>query len=698
MRTLAVSPSSSVLGHSKLGPSHTWRRFMHGQDKFAWYRFLRQLGNVPIRLADLGCAVLLCVDVFGNNWELINYVGNGKKFLTPLLDVESTDDMEVDYAFPVGASPNQVSKIGRFMLDTTLTQILNRDGTSYFLSLGSFKILDSRNDNCGQMVATYPIPNASVNSTVRVGNVKDSITYIRGNTLSHWFSDTKTLPLAPPGSNDATLRAMNYVPARVMTDMRLTVPLVVPPPGQVVQVNLSVYDFRAVSFCTGCHPATETGQDTCTISYTYNDTTTSLTILSSKAIIGTDHDLGMIFVRHWGPIASWLIRGLVVLISLGAFFASRKTVRWTEPCDLSSAWKRLIHLVAPTLYRHPSYAFDYSYLCFNSDKFVLLYTVAVMLDEDMSMIFSRTLCKWYKNTNTDMWIEFRLMALSFRWLWLNCLLVKLLKWLINYVTQARHTGSNVLLGWLTFSSVTWIYLGVAFLFQRNTFIDYGNSVRVELSSTTQNLDGISVNFFDSWYIRAAGSLLVGILANLVAILTMDHVLNRRWWRTMAKNSLGRQHMYNSTSILCETDTVFVPKPGYTNAVVDIKARALCTIQWFFSSHLVCFGLPEQPSVVRQIVATKLGKTPQHHGDTTATKSSINSRRMSNPVDAIPAAASLIDETSQVSESPGDPASRELHLLVQDRDGRIRLHDADKRELQALAMEVKILRDSSFFLG
>ncbi|CAK4286296.1 unnamed protein product [Aphanomyces euteiches] len=696
MRTLAVSPSSRGLDHSKLGKSQTWWRFIHGQDKFAWYRFVRQLGNVPIRLAGFGCAVLLCVDVFGNNWELINYIGNGKKFLTPLLDVESIDEMEVEYAFPVGASPNQVSKIGRFMLDTTLTQILNR--WSYYLSLGSFKILDSRNDNCRQMVATYPIPNASVNSTVRVGNVRDSITYIRGNTLSHWFSDTKTQPLAPPGSNDATLQAMNYVPARALTDMRLTVPLVVPPPGHVVQVNLTVYDFRAISFCTGCNPTTETGQDTCTISYSFNDTTTSLKILSSKAIIGADHDVGMIFERHWGPMASWLIRGLAVLISLAAYFASQKTVRWTEPYDLSSAWKRLVHLVAPTLYRHPSYAFDYSYLCFNSDKFVLLYTVAVMLDEDISMVFSRTICKWYINTNTDMWIEFRLMALSFRWLWLNCLVVKLLKWLVNYVTQAHHTGSNVLLGWLTFSSVTWIYLGVAFLFQRNTFIDYGNSVRMELSSTTQNLDGISVNFFDSWYIRAAGSLLVGILASLVAILTMDHVLNRRWWRTMAKNSLGRQHMFNSTSILCEANTVFVPKPGYTNAVVDVKARALCTIQWFFSSHLVCFGLPEQPSVVRQIVATKLGKTPQHHGDTTATKSSINSRRMSNPVDATPVVASLVDETLQVSESPGDPASRELHLLVQDRDGHIRLHDADKRELQALAMEVKILRDSSFFLG
>ncbi|KAH9123863.1 hypothetical protein AeMF1_005272 [Aphanomyces euteiches] len=695
----AVSPSTSSLGsNSKLVHIATWQRMLFGKEKFAWHRFLQQVGHIPVRLAGVACALLLCVDVFANNWELINYVGNAKHFLTPLLDVVSVDDIEVDYVFPVGASPNQVSKIGRFMLDSSLAQILNRDGTSYYLSLGSFKVLDSRNDNCGQMVATYLIPNASVNSTVSVGNVRDSITYIRGNTLSHRFSDTYSQPWALPGSNDATLRALNYLPARAMTDMRVTVPLVVPPPGQLVMSNLSVYQFRTVAFCSGCHPSTEMGLDTCTIAYSYDDTTSSITIQSSVAIVGAYHELGMIFVRHWGPIASLIVRAITVLFALAAYFVSTKTVRWTEPTDLSSIWKRVVHLVSPTLYRHPSYAFDFSYLCFNSDKFVLLYTISVALDEDMSMVYSRTMYKWYRFSDVDLWIEIRLMALSFRWLWINCLLVKLVKWLASYMSQALRTGSNVSLGFFTFSSVTWIYLGVIVLFQRDSFIEYGNSVQVDLWSTTQNLDAIFVNFFDSWYIRAAGPLFVGILLNLMTILTLDHALNRRWWRLVAKNSLGRQHMYNSTSILCDANAAFIPRPGYTNAVVDIKARALGTIQWFFSGHLVCFGLPEHPSVIRNVVATKNGPKSQHTHGENSTRYSITSRRVSHSVEPAAVVPSLAEETTQASESAGDPTSRELHLVVQDREGYLRLYDADKRELQALAMEVKILRDSPFFLG
>ncbi|KAH9098974.1 hypothetical protein LEN26_016468 [Aphanomyces euteiches] len=639
----AVSPSTSSLGsNSKLVHIATWQRMLFGKEKFAWHRFLQQVGHIPVRLAGVACALLLCVDVFANNWELINYVGNAKHFLTPLLDVVSVDDIEVDYVFPVGASPNQVSKIGRFMLDSSLAQILNRDGTSYYLSLGSFKVLDSRNDNCGQMVATYLIPNASVNSTVRIGTVVDGITYIRGNMLSHWFSDTYSQPWALPGSNDATLRALNYLPARAMTDMRVTVPLVVPPPGQLVMSNLSVYQFRTVAFCSGCHPSTEMGLDTCTIAYSYDDTTSSITIQSSVAIVGAYHELGMIFVRHWGPIASLIVRAITVLFALAAYFVSTKTVRWTEPTDLSSIWKRVVHLVSPTLYRHPSYAFDFSYLCFNSDKFVLLYTISVALDEDMSMVYSQTMYKWYRFSDVDLWIEIRLMALSFRWLWINCLLVKLVKWLASYMSQALHTGSNVSLGFFTFSSVT----------------------AIRSSSMAIRCKWIS----------------------------------GRRHKTSTPSSLGRQHMYNSTSILYDANAAFIPRPGYTNAVVDIKARALGTIQWFFSGHLVCFGLPEHPSVIRNVVATKNGPKSQHTHGENSTRYSITSRRVSHSVEPAAVVPSLAEETTQASESAGDPTSRELHLVVQDREGYLRLYDADKRELQALAMEVKILRDSPFFLG
>ncbi|ETW05430.1 hypothetical protein H310_03195 [Aphanomyces invadans] len=369
-----------------------------------------------------------------------------------------------------------------------------------------------------------------------------------------------------------------------------------------------------------------------------------------------------------------------------------------------------MHLVSPAQYRHPSGAFEFAYLCFNSDVLVFLYTLAVLFDEDIAMVFSRTLYRWHQHSDMDVWIELRLMALSLRWLWINCLLLKASKWLCNYVSTKLYTGQNVVMGWLNFSSVTWIYVSYAALAARNEFIEYGNSVRCDLDSTTQNMDAIFVDFFNSWYIRASGPLLAVIVGNLGLVLLVDHVWNRRWWRYLANNSLGRQYMLNSTSILCDEDTSFITRAGYAGASVEVRARALCTMQWFLSSHVIRFGLQEQPQAVRQIVATKASTLGHNHGHHTGrdSESSVSSPRGSTtgrrgkdddkPHMVSPMADEDIRASSESAAAGDKTSSREMYLIVQDREGHVRMFDAEKRELQALGLEMKILRDSTFHIA
>ncbi|KAF0703834.1 Aste57867_7512 [Aphanomyces stellatus] len=707
----AVAPSTRTLTNSlhpqKLSSSSV--RIPHHLDTLrTWLLWLA--GNF--------CVLLICLDVLTNNWELINYVGDGLQLLTPALGVATFDDVQAQFVFSAtpGASPSTMGKVSRFMTDTFLSQINTRDGTSYYLSLGSYVIQDANNDICGVLAQLYTV-NAS-NPTVRLGYSTDGVTFIRGNTLTHWFGTTMSDPQAPTGANVSTLATMGYTPAKVTTDLRLTTPIPIPASSTTAAWNVSMFRFAASAFCSGCLPNTELGFDTCAIVYSFDNTTHELNVTSSQAIIGNDHMLGMIFQRTAAPILSLVVRACCVVFALAAYAAGQKTVRWCEPSDSISWLTRLVRIVSPVKYRHPSHAFDFAYLCLNSDIFVVLYTISVIADEDIGMVYSRTIFKWYQNSSIDLWVELRLMALCLRWLWINLLVVKGFKWLCHVISSAMYTGDNWIMGWLNYSCVDWIYAGLIVLFERNDFIEYGNSVRTSINGDDEILDGVFVNLLESWYVRAMWPLAVALLVNIGATLALDHLVHRRWWRQVRSNSLGWQFMYNSTSVLINADMTSgiatAMRPGYVATVVTTKARLLCTLQWFFSTHVLCFGLPEHPNVVRQLVATKStqrgstsGKSPtkSSRGTHPSTTDTGTSRRGSSPADPAPPqemshAHSFIADDVRDSSGGDDHGSvkSDLFVLSQDRDGYIHLFDADKREMQALSLEVKILRDSTLSIG
>ncbi|CAK4072544.1 unnamed protein product [Aphanomyces euteiches] len=618
--------------------------------------------------------IFVLVDIIGNNWELNDFTGDAKHFRTPLLTTKTRDDLESGYVFPATASPSSISNVGRFMIANTIDQVHCNNGTYYSLTMSSFPILNPDNDICDRLASDYPV-DAAMQAKVRLGSVQDLVTFVRGNTLSHLFGDTDAKPPASSGTNASTLTEMGYVPARSGLDMRLTTAIPVPPPGQKVPLNVTMYRFYSKSFCSACHPGTELGMDTCSIVYSYDDAKKQLTVHSSSAIYGQHHILGFIFLRRWGVRVSLILRAFCLFLAFSAYGATRKTVRWTDMASLTSWFRKISHMIAPPLYSHSSKAFSVIYFCFNSDVFVILYSIAVLIDEDVSMVYARVVTTWYKPAPFDLWTELRLRALAFRWLWFNLFMVKVMKWLCHFLSTARFNGSNFVMGLFNFSNVPWIYMTVFALFERTDYIEYGNSVRVDVTSVTQDLDSVYVEFESSWYMRGLSSLIFLMVGNLLGVLAVDHFVNRRWWRLMSRNSLGRQHMFNSTSILSDMGLEYEDRSF--NSITSIKARMLCSFQWFFTSHLICFGLPEEPSLIRKVTSARLAGAK-------GTSSSV-----------INVAASKAVADGPKTDNATDV---ETHMVVQDEDGHVYLFDSEKREVKALGVEVKILRDANYQIG
>ncbi|KAF0711951.1 Aste57867_4973 [Aphanomyces stellatus] len=653
------------------------------------------------------CLLLLCIDILANNWELIDYVGNARRFMTPLLDAETVDDIDANFVFPTNMSPNNISRVGRFMVDSTLTAVKMRDSSTYFLSMGNFLIQDATNDICGTLAKVYPVnATTTIGSVVRLGVVIDGITYIRGDTLSRVFGSTST-PATTAGSNDSTLTAMGYIPGRVNADMRLTPPLVLANASGVTM--LPMYRFAARAFCTGCTPIVELGLDTCAIAYSFNDTTKHLTIHSSQATYGQTHALGMIFQREWLTMFSLYVRFACVVLVVGMHAVSQRTVQWPDTNTIT--WRMwLVNLVSPAQYLQPCHAFDLSDICFNSDVYVVLYVIAVLADENIAMLYSRVLNTWHEHSGADIWIALRLMAMNARWLWLNCFILKGLKWGIHFVSRTQYTGDNKIVGWCTFSSVSYIYLGMILLFFRNDFIEYGNADNVMLTSTTQNIDAIGVELFSSWYVRAVPSFMCAIFVNLVVLLALDHILHWRWWAALAKNSLGRQLAFNSTSILADVVGVWGDQLNYKGTVLTTKARALCTFRWFLATHLIRFGLAEHPNVARDMVAcrvatNKVAVAPSKRKSSHESSSGQRVPRIENTSTkdtSAPRRSTLTDAmvTDPETQRANIPASASVDMLVflQDRQGHLHLVDSDKRAIHGVNMEVKILHNATVTLG
>ncbi|CAK4241500.1 unnamed protein product [Aphanomyces euteiches] len=597
---------------------------------------------VPIHFASLSkiltsClgafdAFLVLVDVSHNNWDFNHFLGNAQYFITPVANLPSLHAVKSCYAFPIEASPEDLSEVAVFMMDHSLSTAVDHDGSHYLITAGSYAILDAANDICGDL-------------------------YVRGNLFEYMFGAADTRP-APANATHAVLTDLGYTPTRMDCDMRLTTPIQIPKAsGVVVSANTSMSRIFPKSLCTACTPIVEFGHDICELKFTYNATAQTMTVLSSKAHIGGVHTV---------------VRALCVLFAIFGYIASQRTIRWCDATALSTWYKRAIYTLSPPIYRYSSYAFSFSSFCLNSDWFVFGYVIAVLLDEKQSMIYSKTMYTWNEHSD-NYWIPIQLFAIQFRWLWLNCAFVKLFKLILNFVSLTRYTGKNLLVGLCNFSSH---------------------------DSRHQPRHGV----FNGYYMRTVPDILFIMTINLMVVLTIDHVVHFRWWQRVAKSSLGRQTMFNSTSILNEMRCDFYHIDGYKNQAVKIQARTLCTMQWFLMCHTICFGLPEDPKHIRALLSHS-AKSDLHvdrHLSKSKEKSITDLLKLNNSDRSTSPGSTryLVVRPKQSNDTDDDPPedSIQICILTQDLDGNIRMYDSRRSELVGLSVEVKILNNGKFVLG
>ena len=255
-------------------------------------------------------------------------------------------------------------------------------------------------------------------------------------------------------------------------------------------------------------------------------------------------------------------------------------------------------------------------------------------------------------------ITIQLFALSTRLLWVNCAALKLMKLAWHVVSTATYSGESRVMGFLNLRNVTSLYLSAILLFYVPPFIEYNNAVRVDLKNSVEPLDGTIIDLLESWYVRGTWAITGGLLLNILIVLAFDQMINRRFWQRMANNSLARQAMFNSTSILMD----FVSDVDVNGAVLVCKARRLLTLQWYFLSHLQTFGLPEK--------------------DLVRAKKLAQQRRVS-AVQPTTTTSSNVDTSSEILCTVAQDSGHHLHLL-----------DDQFIDITSLVLNIKVLKDTS----
>ncbi|RQM26880.1 hypothetical protein B5M09_005428 [Aphanomyces astaci] len=549
------------------------------------------------------CVVCMVLDVVVNNWGLNDYIGNARSFFTPVLTkIASVKDLKDYFVFPTDASPWSSSNAGRFMLNHSLASIHARDDSHYVLTAGSYAVLDAANDICVDLIDEYPVRQGV--ASAQLGHVTDKL-------------------------------GARLFPAH----------------GVLVHANLSMYRFYARAFCTGCMPIMELGLDKCQVHYSFNATTQSLVVHASESIFGHNHYVGMLLERSSVTTAGLWVRITCVLYLVVAFSSSRKTIRWTNGSTLTTWFKKLNHTLSPAVYRHPSRAFSFSYLCFNSDIFVGLYLIAALFDGKSSSIFSRVMYFWNKGSGNS-FVVLRLWSINLRLLWFNCFVAKFMNWFLRAYGELAFALILNLLVVLCLDRVVnriwWQHVA-------------DNSLGRQLMyNSTAIISDLGYNFVDvPHYGDAAISIPARALCTIQWFLTcytMKFGLpeHRHKFKAMTKGSKAkprqsftqgltkRYTVHNVQERIVEengdfdddhnviTHEMYILSQDnegnislYNAQHHEIQAlslevkiladaqytvAALCTLQWFLTSHAMRFGLPEHPEHIQSLVSKSQGQS------------------------------------------------------------------------------------------
>ncbi|OQS07881.1 EF-hand domain-containing protein [Thraustotheca clavata] len=624
----------------------------------------------------LGVVALVAFDSIVNNWAFNDFIGNGYQFITPVADIQNAGQLIGPYSFALDASLVDLSRISKFMINYTVSNIVAPANPNiYLLSAGTYTINNKMN-LCGIFARDYNVDLAST-APIQLGVVSEAITYLRGEAFSHAFTDDGTSNLANTTMGNFQLRSLGYAPARIQVDLRLTQRVRLRNTTELQIRRVSYYRIYPKSYCTGCVPVAELGYGTCNFTMLYNDTSKKLRIANSSYVDGSDHAFGLMIQQSSFSSASHYLKFIAFIFAIGGYIASRRTVQWQE-IDVNRTqnfFHRVVKTIIPSYFPHLSHAVRYDMICYNSDIFVLLFTTAIVLDINHAIVYTRE-AQVFNDVCPNWKIGVQLFALSTRLLWINCAFLKCVKIFWSFLSTASHSGESTFMGWFNLSSVTSLYLSAILLFYIPPFIEYNNSVRHDLKSNIQSLDGVVVDFFESFYIRGSGAIAAGLILNICLVVAFDQLVNRRLWRRLAQNSLARQSIFNSSSILMDDITSIDPDALMKDApVINCKARRLCTLQWFFISHLTLFGLSEKEIRVKKKQQNQKNRASEGQNEMSQLQSAHT------------------DETTSTTE--GVPEGQ--FIIAQDSGHHIHLLDCQINDVKSLIFNIKILKNTSVMI-
>ncbi|EQC33590.1 hypothetical protein SDRG_08697 [Saprolegnia diclina VS20] len=612
-------------------------------------------------VAGAGVFVVLLVagDAIVNNWALLNFMGSGYFFVTPIAAATSLDSLGAQYSFAAEMGLQDLSKSGRWMSNFTVTHMVAKSEKIYVIVTGDIP-LTPNSVLCPIFKARYAVDFGATNGRVNFALAYDAVSFFRGNALSHAFTDDASANLANASMSAQELFALNCLPGRVTVDKRFSNEIQLRNTSVPQTHIVSYYRIFSRSFCTGCDPVAELGYGSCNFTMVYNDSDKAVTVTNSTFVPGSLYKLGFIMPHTFLGELALVAKSIAIAFAVLGYLASRRTVQWPDATHVESSVGKALRTILPK-------CFPYCMFCYNSAWFVILHAFSVLIDIQNCLLYVRNV-NLYTMYAPQFGHSLQLFALSSRLLWVNCAILKSAKGLCHMLSVAQYAGESRLVGFFNLSSVSWLYASAIALFYVPPFIEYNNSIIINLTNARERIDGICVDVYQGFYMRVATSLVVGLVVNIFAVTGLNHVCSYKYWQLVAKNSLARQALFNSSSIVCDyLDGLQADGDG---SIFVLHARRFSTLQWFFSSHLTLFGLPEK--------------------GLRAKKQQVATQQSQYAPSARTASAAIACSTAANNANAEDDA-RDC-TVVQNGDATLHLLDGRLTEVTSLAFNIKLLKN------
>ncbi|OQR89936.1 hypothetical protein ACHHYP_05925, partial [Achlya hypogyna] len=267
-----------------------------------WRALAQRASRVAVSGGGLVVIALLAADAIVNNWAINDFLGDGLFFTTPVVAIETLDQLPSQYAFQRGSGVEDLSNTGTWLANYTVVQLVTKSDKVYIVSGGTFPLTPATN-LCPVFKGEYPADLAA-STSLRLALAADTITFYRGNAISHAFSTDMTTNLGNTSMTSAQLMSLGYAAGRSAVDLRFTHKLTLKNTSDAQSLLVPYFRIFPRNFCTGCNPVAELGHSVCNMTLSYDDAAKKITVTTSAFVPGSSFELGLMMTNSaFGVVA-----------------------------------------------------------------------------------------------------------------------------------------------------------------------------------------------------------------------------------------------------------------------------------------------------------------------------------------------------------------------------------------------------------